>query len=136
MRAESNWVAALCLALPIACAQGQDYTMAWHTIDGGGGASAGGTYSIVGTIGQADTTVLAGGVNTLDAGFWPGISIDAGCNPADLVVPFGVLDFFDVVAFLGAFSAMEPEGDLAVPEGVWDFFDVVQFLGYFDAGCP
>ena len=29
----------------------------------------------------------------------------AGCNAADLAMPFGVLDFSDVVAFLGAFGA-------------------------------
>jgi len=47
----------------------------------------------------------------------------------------GVLDFFDVLAFLSAFS----NGDLAadfVPDGTLDFFDVLEFLGQFSAGCP
>ncbi len=61
-----------------------------------------------------------------------------GCNDADLVEPFGVLEFADVLAFLGAFAAMEPAADL-VPtggDGVWEFADVLHFLGEFAAGCP
>ena len=59
-----------------------------------------------------------------------------GCNEADLAEPFDALDFSDVVAFLGAFAAMEPEADIAPPFGAWDFSDVVAFLGAFGAGCP
>ncbi len=59
-----------------------------------------------------------------------------GCNAADLAAPFGTLDFSDVVAFLGAFGAMDPAADLAAPFGTWDFSDVVTFLGAFGAGCP
>ncbi len=59
-----------------------------------------------------------------------------GCNAADLAAPFGTLDFSDVVAFLGAFGAMDPAADLAPPVGVFDFTDVVTFLGAFGAGCP
>ncbi len=60
----------------------------------------------------------------------------AGCNEADLALPFGSLDFSDVAAFLGAFGAMQPEADLAAPFGQWDFSDVAAFLGAFGAGCP
>ena len=60
----------------------------------------------------------------------------AGCNAADLAEPFDVLDFSDVVAFLTAFGAMDPDADLAAPAGVFDFSDVVAFLGAFGAGCP
>jgi len=59
-----------------------------------------------------------------------------GCNEADLAMPFGLLDFSDVVAFLTAFASMEPAADLADPFGTWDFSDVVAFLGSFSAGCP
>ncbi len=58
------------------------------------------------------------------------------CNDADLAEPFGALDFSDVVAFLGAFGAMESAADIAAPFGTWDFSDVVSFLGAFGAGCP
>ncbi|MEZ6241453.1 MAG: GC-type dockerin domain-anchored protein [Phycisphaerales bacterium] len=57
------------------------------------------------------------------------------CLP-DLAVPFGQLDFSDVVAFLIAFSGMDPAADFAPPEGVFDFSDVLAFLLAFSAGCP
>jgi len=59
-----------------------------------------------------------------------------GCNAADLALPFGTLDFTDVVAFLTAFGTMDPAADLAPPFGVFDFTDVVSFLTAFGTGCP
>jgi len=47
----------------------------------------------------------------------------------------GSLDFFDVSAFLAAFSAQGPTADFD-GNGSWDFFDVSAFLGAFSAGCP
>ena len=55
---------------------------------------------------------------------------------ADFAPPEGVLDFFDVVTFLGAFSAQDPAGDLAPPEGSFDFWDILAYLAAFSAGCP
>ncbi len=46
----------------------------------------------------------------------------------------GLLDFFDVSAFLAAFSASHPSADLN-DDGIHDFFDVQIFLGLFSAGC-
>ncbi len=57
-------------------------------------------------------------------------------SPADMAVPFGVLDFTDVLAFNVAFGAMDPAADLAVPFGVFDFSDVIAFNTAFAAGCP
>jgi hypothetical protein len=49
----------------------QDYSIDWFTIDGGGGASAGGGYSIAGTVGQPDAgPQLSGGSYTVEGGFW------------------------------------------------------------------
>jgi subtilisin-like proprotein convertase family protein len=56
--------------------------------------------------------------------------------PADLAEPNGVLDFFDVAAFLNAFGNQLPAADFAPPSGVFDFFDVAGFLSAFSAGCP
>ena len=56
--------------------------------------------------------------------------------PADLSEPLGVLDFADVLAFLSAFAAGEPEADLSEPLGEFDFADVLAFLSAFGAGCP
>ena len=64
------------------------------------------------------------------------IPVAGGCNDADLAEPYDVLDFSDVVAFLGAFAGSDGAADLAEPFGVWDFSDVVAFLGAFGAGCP
>ena len=47
----------------------------------------------------------------------------------------GVLNFFDVSAFLSAFSAMNSAADFN-GDGNFDFFDVSAFLGAFSAGCP
>jgi hypothetical protein len=54
-------------------ARGQSYSIDWFTIDGGGGTSSGGPYSLSGTIGQADAGRLSGGNYTLDGGFWGGV---------------------------------------------------------------
>jgi agmatine deiminase len=47
----------------------------------------------------------------------------------------GMLNFFDVSAFLNAYAAMEPIADLT-GDGIFDFFDVSAFLNAFNAGCP
>ena len=48
----------------------QTYDLSWFCIAGGGGTSSGGMYSVSGTIGQADTSVLSGGNYTIEGGFW------------------------------------------------------------------
>ena len=49
-----------------------EYEIPWHTIDAGGGTSSGGPYSLIGTIGQADTGVSSAGAYVNSGGFWPG----------------------------------------------------------------
>ncbi len=58
------------------------------------------------------------------------------CNVADFAVPFGALDFSDVLGFLTAFGSEEAAADLAPPTGAFDFSDVIAFLTAFGAGCP
>lgn len=62
----------LCLLLWFASwlAASAQYAIDWHTIDGGGGTSTGGIYTLSGTIGQPDAGHMTGGVYTLDGGFW------------------------------------------------------------------
>lgn len=50
----------------------QTYSIDWSTIDGGGGTSTGGVYSVSGTIGQPDASVqpMTGGNFSLTGGFW------------------------------------------------------------------
>jgi hypothetical protein len=52
------------------CASAQTYSIDWSTIDGGGGTSTGGVYSVTGTIGQPDAGTMSGGNYTLQGGFW------------------------------------------------------------------
>lgn len=59
---------------------------------------------------------------------------EAPVCPADLTGD-GVLDFFDVSAFLNAYNAMDPIADFT-GDGMFDFFDVSGFLNAYNAGCP
>ena len=47
----------------------------------------------------------------------------------------GVLDFFDVSAFINAYNAQSPEADIN-GDGVFDFFDVSAYIALYSAGCP
>jgi hypothetical protein len=50
---------------------GGGYDLSWSSVDGGGYMySAGGRYSLGGTIGQADAGSLSGGSYQLNGGFW------------------------------------------------------------------
>jgi hypothetical protein len=49
----------------------QTYSIDWHTIDGGGGTSTGGVYSVSGTIGQPDAGgPMTNGQYSVTGGFW------------------------------------------------------------------
>jgi hypothetical protein len=62
-----------CFLLSAFCfrAWGQ-YSIDWSTIDGGGGTSTGGVYTVTGTIGQPDVSqqAMTGGNYSLVGGFW------------------------------------------------------------------
>jgi hypothetical protein len=54
----------------------QSYSINWFTIDGGGGTSTGGVYSVSGTIGQPDAGgPMTGGNYSLTGGFWSLLSV-------------------------------------------------------------
>jgi hypothetical protein len=57
-----------------------------------------------------------------------------GVCPADLTGD-GMLNFFDVSAFLSAYNSMDPSADFN-GDGMFNFFDVSAFLSAFNAGCP
>jgi hypothetical protein len=59
--------AALLFVASVAVAQ--PYTVDWWTVNGGGGTSTGGPYTVSGTIGQPDAGALSGGVS---GGGFPG----------------------------------------------------------------
>lgn len=54
-----------------------DYTVSWWSVDGGGGMSGGGGYSLSGTAGQPDAGLLTGGGYALGGGFWCGAEMPA-----------------------------------------------------------
>ncbi|RMH11475.1 MAG: hypothetical protein D6695_09110 [Planctomycetota bacterium] len=94
----------------------------WH-----GGFSPDGRrvyYGTSGSIGDDPACLLFAIDATLD---------DEQC-PADLVDD-GVLNFFDILAFLALFDAQDPSADINA-DGEFNFFDVLGYLDLFTAGCP
>ncbi len=59
---------------------------------------------------------------------------EGGCGVADLTGD-GMLNFFDVSAFLVAFNELDAQADLN-GDGQYNFFDVSAFLVAFAEGCP
>jgi hypothetical protein len=81
-----NRVRIIALSLALLCAllvagavlaTPQAFDLPWWTVDGGGGTSAGGAYSLSGTIGQPDAGLMSGGDYTLGGGFWGGGELQA-----------------------------------------------------------
>jgi hypothetical protein len=72
-------VASTALAQPgggASTAPGTGYDLTWNTIDGGGGASAGGGYILGGSIGQPDAgPAMNGSGYSLAGGFWAGVAV-------------------------------------------------------------
>ena len=59
-----------CCALLCAQVRAQQFAIDWFTVDGGGGTSTGGVFSVSGTIGQPDAGKMSGGNFSVDGGFW------------------------------------------------------------------
>ena len=74
MKAPKSLIILLALTGSLLCApqniSAQSYSIDWFTIDGGGGTSTGGVYSVSGTIGQPDAGTMSGGNYTIQGGFW------------------------------------------------------------------
>ena len=73
------------------------------------------------------------GAPVVDVGAYEYQPVIAPC-PADLTGD-GTLNFFDISAFLSAFSANDPAADFD-GNGTFNFFDISAFLSAFSAGCP
>ena len=82
-RVLKNYLSNLILSVSTANA---DYSISWHTIDGGGGTSSGGQYVVMGTIAQHDAAYSASDDYELLGGFWPG-------------APFCFVEFEDFARF-------------------------------------
>lgn len=108
------------------CMTGGQYELNWSTIDGGGGTSSGGPYTLTGTIGQPDAAYSAGGSYELLGGFWPG----------------GPLCFVDFYSF-ARFAEWWLETGIDLPadlyedeENIVDLLDLKVFVDEWLEYCP
>src|SRR5687767_4645245 len=71
-------------------AAAQNFSVDWFTIDGGGGTSAAGGFSVSGTAAQPDAGSMSGGTYAVVGGFWAfaaeTLSLAASNSPAGVVV--------------------------------------------------
>jgi len=107
---------------------------AWEAVGSGADGTVFGAF--VFDAGEGEALIMAGGFDTvdgMDAHHVVSLLSEASCQ-ADFTGD-GELNFFDVSAFLGAFSAAQPDGDFN-GDGSYNFFDVSAFLAAFSAGCP
>ena len=121
------------IALFAAQAGAQPFSIPWFTIDGGGGTSAGGVFSLSGTIGQHDAGgPMTGGAFALTGGFWARRAGGGGCA-ADFNGD-GQVDFFDYLDFVQAYADEDPSADFN-GDGQIDFFDYLDFVQAYAEGC-
>ena len=88
---------------------GGNFDLSWHTIDGGGGTSAGGGFELAGTIGQHDAgQTMTGGNFTLIGGFWAGAGSTPGIPcPWDLDKS-GTVNTSDLLALFAQWGTAGP----------------------------
>ena len=69
-----------------ASGSGGQYAINWHSMDSGGTlAATGGTFELMGTIGQVDTAVIAQDTYEIQAGFWSATATNTG--PHQIYLP-------------------------------------------------
>lgn len=127
-------LAVLALVLAFSSASAQPFTIDWASIDGGGGTSFGGAYSLTASIGQPDAgTPLSGGIYTLTGGFLAGVGAVPSCL-ADFNRSGGatIQDVFD---FLAAWFDGNPAADVNTSGSV-SLQDIFDFLTAWFIGCP
>ena len=67
--------------IPVQGVQAQGFAIDWFTMDGGGGISTGGAYSLSGTIGQPDAGSLTAASFKVEGGFWAAAAIQTPGAP-------------------------------------------------------
>jgi hypothetical protein len=119
------WRARFSLAVALAAAgsstspvvHAQSFGMDWFTIDGGGGTSTGGSYSLSGTIGQPDAGTSSDANFSLRGGFWPGIIVPAAGEVPTLVIQ-GLADSV-IISWSPATAGFELEATMDLSEATW-----------------
>lgn len=143
----SALLASLAASAIFASAAHAQLSISWYTIDGGGGTSTGGAFTLNGTIGQPDAGTLSAGAFTLAGGFWSVPEGGPAC-PADVDdgsqtgTPDGAVTIEDLVYFLIAFEDGNLDADLddnganpPNPDGAVTIEDLIFFLIRFEDGC-
>jgi hypothetical protein len=74
-------ITGLAITAASASIQADDYSVSWYTFDGGGGSSAGGDFTLMGTIGQPDTGSHSATGYDLTGGFWAWVARYLGYLP-------------------------------------------------------
>jgi hypothetical protein len=119
---------------------GGAFTINWATLDSGGTTTpiAAGVYSLVGTIGQPDAGVCAGGALQVQSGFWAGITAAPCYANCDNSTAAPVLNVADFTCFLQKYSSGDAyancDGSTQAP--VLNVNDFTCFLQKYSAGCP
>lgn len=124
-----------CLLLIAAPTMADTFDLTWNTVDSGGAsASAGGGFTLSGTIGKPDAGTLTGGALALKGGFWSGVRPPC---PEDLNAD-GVVDLPDLAILLSHYgqSGVPPaDGDLN-GDGIIDLQDLAELLANYGFVCP
>ena len=94
MKTRGQWLWIVCFVVIAWNASAADpvYQIDWYTIDGGGGTSTGGVYTLSGTIGQPDAgrQSSANGNFVVEGGFWGGVfAVQQLGAPTLHIVPSG-----------------------------------------------
>lgn len=121
--------------LPASESHAQNYTITWHTIDGGGATFAsGGAYLLGSTIGQPDAgPLLSAGDQSVTGGFWAVTgSLPPPC-PADFNHS-GAVSVQDIFDFLAAYFGGDPRADFNA-SGAISVQDIFDFLAAYFTGC-
>jgi len=95
------------LSSVVSAQTGDSYDLSWYTIDGGGGRSTGGSFTLEGTVGQPDAGTMAGGDFILAGGFW------SDWTPC-------WVDLSDLAAFLGEWLLKESEVGYTLEADLYD----------------
>lgn len=123
--------------LVLQAAPAADFNIAWHTLDGGGGFSAGGSFDLAGTIGQPDAVAgeMSGGSLTLEGGFWVALETPVPTCPGDADQD-GDVDISDLGILLSQFGLTGPDlmGDVDA-DGDVDISDLGLLLANFGLNC-
>ncbi len=128
-------VAALALSLTVWAQTAGELTLPWFSVDGGGGTSEGGDFTLDGTTGQPDAGRLEGGDFAVEGGFIPGVAAPpafAGtCGDLNDDGVINVLDaIIDLQIIVGLIEPTEAQlklGDV-VRNSTINVFDVILLL--------